>query len=292
MIDRRQLKYFLAVVEAGNFSRAAQRMNVTQATLSIGIAKLEQGLGATLFFRNSQRVHLTDAGNRFLEHARAIEHEFNRAEQKLGGLKPRELVRLGVLSTLPTLKIEQIVRRHAASAYADRLEIVEGVERDLLARLDRGRIDMALSVLPDTSKFDQTPLFREGYALAVSATHRYADAASVEAEALAGEVMIVRRHCEALPATSQFFTARGVRPEFSFRSDNDDRVLALVRAGLGITVMPDSYADPGVRRPKLKGFERQRAIGLLYADKAADLPACQALTATIRLALETELAPA
>jgi LysR family transcriptional regulator, hydrogen peroxide-inducible genes activator len=96
--------------------------------------------------------------------------------------------------------------------------------------------------------------------------------------------MIVRRHCEALSATSQFFTARGVRPEFSYRGDNDDRVLALVRAGLGITVMPDSYADPGVRRPKLKGFDQQREIGLLFPEAALEDEASRAIMGAIRLA--------
>jgi DNA-binding transcriptional LysR family regulator len=193
-------------------------------------------------------------------------------------------VRLGVLATIPTAKIEEIVRLHKTAPYAERLEIVEGVERDLLARLDRGRIDIALTLLPQASKYMQDRLYKESYALAVSATHRHAASEIVDAEELAGEVMIVRRHCEALSATSQFFTARGVRPEFSFRSDNDDRVLALVRAGLGITLMPESYEAPGVRRPKLKGFERQREIGLLYASTTRDDPVCAATIGAIRLA--------
>lgn len=285
MIDRHQLRYFLAVVEAGNFSRAATRMNVTQPTLSIGIGRLEQELGAKLFFRNSQRVHLTESGSRFLDHARAIEHEFNRAEQQLGQMQPRRLVRLGVLATIPTRQIEQIVTHHMASPHAPRLEIIEGVERDLLARLDRGRIDLALTALhTQTSKFAQDQLYREGYALALPLTHRHADAEILEAEEVASDVMIVRRHCEALSATSQFFTARGVRPEFSFRSDNDDRVLALVRTGLGITVMPDGYADAGIRRPKLKGFEVQRDIGLMYAPSALEDEANRAVIAAVRLA--------
>ncbi|MGE0595845.1 MAG: LysR family transcriptional regulator [Hyphomonadaceae bacterium] len=284
MIDRRQLRYFLAVVEAGNFSRAAKRMNVTQATLSIGVGKLEESLGATLFFRNSQRVNLTDAGARFLDHARTIEHEFNRAEQAVGADAERGLVRLGVLSTIPTAVLELLVRQHQSTPYAPRLEIVEGVARDLMARLDRGRIDLALTVLSKEGKFASDWLYREGYALAVPAGHHCAAADVVDVAQIAGDVMIVRRHCEALSATSQFFTARGVRPEFSFRSDNDDRVLALVRAGLGITVMPESYADPSVKRPKLRGFDLQRDIGLLYAERAQDNAACGALVAAVRRA--------
>jgi DNA-binding transcriptional LysR family regulator len=272
MIDRYQLRYFLAVVDAGNFSRAAIRVNVTQPTLSVGITKLEQHLGTKLFFRNSQRVHLTDAGNRFLVHARAIENEFNQVEQTVSGLQTARLVRLGVLATIPTRLIEQVVGLNRAAARPDRVEILEGTERDLLGYLARGRIDVALTLLRTSpGRFAQEPLFEEGYALAVPAGHRFADAEAVAPDDLAEEVMMVRRQCEALSETSRHFTERGVRPEFSFRSINDDRVLALVRAGLGITVMPDGYHDEGVRRPKLLGFDVRRRIGLLYSSSASDL---------------------
>ena len=272
MIDRYQLRYFLAVVDAGNFSRAALQVNVAQPTLSIGIAKLEAHLGSKLFLRNSQRVQLTEAGVRFLEHARSIEDEFSHLESRLTGLKLGRLVRLGVLTTLPTAMVQTIVERHLARAGHDRVEIVDGAERELVARLDRGRIDLALTVLRDTaSRKHAEPLFHEGYSLAVSADHRHAQSQIVAGEDLAAEVMIVRRHCEALAATSRHFIELGVRPEFSYRSTNDDRVLAMVRAGLGITVMPDSYQDPGVRRPRLAGFDLQRRIGLLYGERAAEL---------------------
>ena len=272
MIERYQLRYFLAVVDAGNFSRAAARINVTQPTLSIGIAKLEQQLGSRLFFRNSQRVHLTEAGGRFLKHARSIESEFNQVDQSLGGLEEKPLLRLGVLTTIPTAFLEDVVRRQHAAARPDRLEILEGGERELLARLDRGRIDLALTLARGAStKFGEEALFREGYRLAAPLDSRYAHVETVAAEDLADEVMVVRRHCEALSATSRYFTERGVRPEFSFRSTSDDRVLAMIRAGMGVTVMPASYRDPAICRPRLAGFDLQRTVGLIYADKASPL---------------------
>lgn len=270
MIHRYHLRYFLAVVETGNFSRAAAKMNVTQPTLSVGLAKLETDLGTKLFLRNSRRVHLTESGSRLLEHARTIEHEFAKVERDMAGRDQGRLTRLGVLATVPTALIERIVQHHSGLKGHDRLEILDGSERDLITHLDRGRIDFALTVLrPEPGRFTQEWLYSEGYALAVPLGHRCADMASVKAEELADEIMIVRRHCEVLSATSRHFTERGVRPEFSFRSSNDDKVLALVRAGLGITVMPESYRDPGLKRPRLAGFDYSRDIGLLFSDQAA-----------------------
>jgi LysR family hydrogen peroxide-inducible transcriptional activator len=272
MIDRYQLRYFLAVIEAGNFSRAAAKMHVTQPTLSVGIAKLERELGNALFFRNSRRVYLTDAGSRFLINAKAIELEFNKVERRTGTQKPGALVRVGFLMTLPTLILETIIQHHKSSDGPERVEIVEGNERDLAGALDRERIDIAVTTLrPEPAKFSQEKLFEEGYSLALPTHHRFAGASAVDGEDLAEETMIVRRNCEMLSATSRYFTDRGVRPEFSFRSGNDDRVLALVRAGLGITVMPDGYRDPGIARPRLNGFDHRREVGLVYSHRGVHL---------------------
>lgn len=264
MIDRYLLRYFLAVVDTGSFSRGAAQVNVTQPTLSVGIAKLERLCGAMLFHRTSQRVHLTETGSRLLPHARRIENEFNLMAKTVVGPTTASLVRLGVLSTLPTPMLEQLVAEYRRRDDGAPIEIVEGSERELASKLGRGRIDIALTVLRPGNDRRQEPLYREGYSLVLPRWHRLAAAETIAAEDLAEETMIVRRHCEALSATSRHFTERGVRPRFSFRTTNDDKALALVRTGLGITVMPDSYRDPEVSRPRLAGFELTREIGILY----------------------------
>ncbi|MDB5439518.1 MAG: LysR family transcriptional regulator [Caulobacteraceae bacterium] len=272
MIDRYQLRYFLAVVEAGNFSRAAAKMNVTQPTLSAGIAKLEQSLATQLLFRNSRRVYLTDAGTRFLASAKAIELEFNKVERRSESQHGSPLVRLGFLTTIPTLVLEAIVEQHGSIVGGQRLEVVEGNERDLLGALDRERVDIALTMMRrEPAKFPQEPLLEEGYSLALPIDHAFSRADAVDGQDLASETMIVRRNCEMLSATSRYFTDRGVRPEFSFRSNNDDRVLALVRSGLGITVMPDMYTDAKIARPRLVGFDHRRQVGLMYSQRRASL---------------------
>jgi DNA-binding transcriptional LysR family regulator len=82
MMKRTHLRQFLAVVETGGFTAAARRINVTQPTVG-GIAELERLVGAPLFVRDRRNVRLTEAGNRLLAHARAIEREFRLAEASL-----------------------------------------------------------------------------------------------------------------------------------------------------------------------------------------------------------------
>jgi DNA-binding transcriptional LysR family regulator len=279
MIDRYHLRYFLAVVDTGNFSRAAAACNVAQPTLSVGIARLEASLGRTLFNRTNRRVALTEAGASLLAHARAIESGFAAAERAVTGAAAAPLLRLGVLTTIPRAWIE----RWLAARSGDRVELVEGNERDLRARLARGRIDAALTILRDgDDRSAGQHLLTEGYALAIGATHPLAARASLRAEEIAHEPMIVRRHCEMLSETSRFFTTRGVRPFFPARTTSDDRALSHVRARLGITVMPESFHADGVVRVPLEDFDASRDVGLVFA---AHAPTDAALIAGVREAL-------
>jgi len=267
MIDRYLLRYFLAVVDQGAFTRAAAQCRVSQPTLSVGIAKLERLVGVKLVNRTNRRVDLTPAGVRFAVHARRIEAAFLDA-QAVGDAdteRSAPLTRLGVLSTLPGRWVEDALT--AATAAGERMEIVEGRQKDLHGFLERGRIDAAIGIV-DGDPRAQRVLFTEPYGLVLPLSHPLADEDEIEAEAVAAETMIVRRHCEALAQTSRHFTARGVRPFMAAKTTSDDRALAYVRSGLGVTVMPRGFAGDGVAIPRLFGFGVTRTIGVLVHSDA------------------------
>ncbi|MFC3443452.1 LysR family transcriptional regulator [Sphingobium rhizovicinum] len=286
MIERYLVHYFLAVVDQGNFSRAAQHCRVSQPTLSVGIAKLEAMTGHMLFHRTNRRVELTSFGATFAVHARRIEAEFAMAMQAMATDQKSRLVRIGVISTLPSSWIENATRE-ACKVEGERVEIVEGRMRDLLPRLERGRIDAIAGIVGNDPRARDT-WFEEGYALALSATHRLAQRRTLEAEELADCDMLVRRNCEALSQVSQFFTQRGIRPFFAARTTNDDRAAAYVRSGLGLTVMPRCYAQAGIAMPELSGFDLRRRIGLLVdpanAARIDDSQSVQRFSSAIRAA--------
>lgn len=288
MLDRYLLRYVIAVVEQGNFSRAAAACNVSQPTLSIGIAKLERELGQALFVRSNQRVELTEAGARFLVHARRIEREFNAALQSIGMPGERPALRLGVLASIASDRIATAIAR-ARPGETHRFELMFGSERELAGHLAKGRIDLALTLVGRGGhRFVEHAVATEDYALALPATHELAGESVIAAERLAGETMIVRRHCEALADTSRHFTERGVRPHFALRSTHDERVLQMVAAGLGITVMPRGHRHAGVVRPSLAGFGLTRTLGWAVTPSAEPLLARPpAIMTAIEAALTT-----
>ena len=279
MMDRALLRYMLAVVDHGNFTRAAESCNVTQPTLSQGIARLEALVGQRLFHRTNRRVDVTEAGARLAAHARAIESQFNLAERAVAPVRRRQIVRLGLLATLPDALAQRLAV--ALAGLADlRIEYVEGRERELSERLASGRIDAALSIQRSAHGY-ALPLFEEGYGLALPADHVLADRALIAAGDVADNVMIVRRHCELLPQTSQHFTRRGVRPFFAARTTSDARALAYVAAGVGITVMPDCFTAPGVIRRPIAEFEHRRSIALIWREPSEAVEQIGAVAQTL-----------
>lgn len=263
MLSRIQIRQFLAVVDTGSFTKAANALNVAQPSLSAGIAELERQLGTRLFVRERRRIRLTQAGNHLLPLARSIERDFHQIQAQVSSLPvPLKPIRLGILETIPSAWLETAIRSYQG---AEPLEVTEGLERELQASLASGSLDLALTLVTQVNPGQVAEaILREGYRLAVPVGHVLAHRENVTAAAVAGETMIARRSCEVLADTSRFFTERGVRPRFSLRSANDDRVMAMVRAGLGVTVAPQSLGDEGIAMIRLEEFDRYRVIGFAF----------------------------
>ncbi len=255
------LRYFLSLVETGSFTKAAKACLITQPTLSAGIKRLETQLGADLFVRNNKRVFLTTAGSRFLPRAKAILHEVNLAVAEIVQTEQAHVLRLGVLQTLPAGLVAKLLQAFARVNPDVRFDLVDGTEQELLNRLDERGIDFALS-LRRVEDETSVALFEEGYCLALPRHHRLAGETMIRGEELANESMIVRTRCEVLSETSRHFTDRNVRPPLVYRTAQDERALSMVGAGIGITVMPDSYKAPDVVRIPMAGFNPRRTVAL------------------------------
>ena len=270
MMDIYLLRYFLAVVETGSFTRAADRVFVTQPTLSAGIKKLEQQLGHDLFERTNRRVFLTDAGTRFLPRAKAILHECNMAQQVLDEAGKTPLLRIGVLTTLSNRKVGSLLASFKDKTPNAAIEIIDGTEQELENRLEDRSLDFALSLHRGEPEERAIPLDTESYVFILSPEHALAARTRVNASDLAEEYMIVRSRCEVLSETSRYFTDRNVRPRLAYRTPNDSRAVAMVAAGVGGTVVPESLIDDRVSAVRLIGFDHERRLGLFLP--RSDLP--------------------
>ncbi|WP_282948119.1 MULTISPECIES: LysR family transcriptional regulator [unclassified Sphingopyxis] len=266
MIKRSHIRQFLAVVDAGSFTRAAQQIRVTQPALSTGVADLERLVGAPLFIRNRRQIRLTEAGGRFLPIARDLERGFRTADGfGRGEESDKPVLRLGTIRSVPG-EFFQTVAALLSRDFA--LEIGENSDSELRAAIHGGRLNMALVPLRSGERgANVVSLYEEPMAMFVGTGHPLAGQDAVSPEELAPETMIARRSCEFLDATSRFFTRHRVRPRFALRSDSDDRCLRMVAAGIGITTAPVSLAIDGVVPIKVSGYDFRRELGL-FIDSA------------------------
>lgn len=265
-----QIRQFVAVAETGSFTRGAARVAVSQPALSAAVAKLETEMGVKLFERRRDRVVPTPAGSRFLEAARDILLACNSIKSDLRAITAPRMLRVGVLQTLSTARIADLVgafgraRPDVAIALFD--DSLDGLQR----RLDQKRVDVALTSLDPEQHARGLELFVEAFVLAVGQDHRFAKLRSVKLEDLNNEPFIVRTCCENFRETSQLLVSRGVRPRPVYRTDQDDRALALVGAGLGIALVPALHEAPGVVKVPVSDFDLKRRIGLVWRLEAED----------------------
>jgi DNA-binding transcriptional LysR family regulator len=267
-MDFKQIRYFVAVAEAGSFSAGARRAFVTQPTLSAAIAALEAELGFSLLERHARGVRLTPRGEEVLETSRSI---LRKAEQlKASGGKPSgRPLRLGILPTIPPPFVAQCIARLRAIEPGRFWRTEDAPLPKLQQRLANGRYDVVLTALRSAARgHRQSELAADRQALAVSA--RAFPRGPVSPEILAGQPLIVRVHCEQLQSASRILDAWKVRPRVVAQTDSDARALAMVAAGLGFCLMPDSFEHPEVRMLRPEGVDLPRRLGFEWVKGGGD----------------------
>ncbi|MBK5965160.1 LysR family transcriptional regulator [Thiocystis minor] len=148
-MDIDQIKTFLAVAAHGSFLEAAERVHVTQSTVSARIQNLEQGLGARLFVRNRSGASLTPAGQRFLRHAKTLLLTFEQARHDVGlPSRFRASLTIGARIALWDDFLPRWAGRMRAAAPDISLNTEIGFEEDLMRRIIAGTMDLALMYSP------------------------------------------------------------------------------------------------------------------------------------------------
>jgi LysR family nitrogen assimilation transcriptional regulator len=162
-MDLRQLRYFLAIAEAGSFTAAARRLHVSQPALGYQVKQLEERHGLTLLERHSRGVALTPAGLILADHARRIFAEVEAAEGALAALRaaPVAALTLGVAPTPGRALAPELVAASGSGAEA-RLALREGLSDELARAVSAGELDAALCYDPlGTERLEAIPLYTE-----------------------------------------------------------------------------------------------------------------------------------
>jgi DNA-binding transcriptional LysR family regulator len=259
-VTLQQLAYFVALVEVGSFTGAADALRVAQPTLSRQIRALEDELGSPLVQRTRHALTLTPAGDAVLPLARRMLADMESARTavaELVGLRSGR-VRVGATPSLCTGVMAEVLRTFHGHYPAVRLELTESGSQLLVSSLLRNEIDIALVVVPPDgldADLELTPVMRERLSVASPAAERPpATRGSMTVSELARRSLVVpRRGYDLREVTLAACAEAGVEPRFAVEGGEMDAILRLVEAGTGVAVVPDIVfaGRPGLRRTAL-----------------------------------------
>ena len=251
-MEMHQIRYFLALVDALNFTKAAENCNVSQPSLTRAVKLLEEEFGGPLFYRERPNTRLSELGKMVKPHLQQIfdeSHQAKRVARDFACLKKSTLT-LGIMSTISPDEIVDLIANLRARHPHVELKLCDANARDLRTRLLAGDLEVVIYALPGEQPDDRAhliPLFREQMVLAVHRGHRLAKAVAFPVQEMNGESYIHRVNCEFAGYTDEILRQRGVTCTPIYWSERDDWTLAMVAAGLGFAFMPaNAVKHPGV----------------------------------------------
>lgn len=251
-MELRHLRYFVAVAEEGHMTRAAERLGIQQPPLSQQIRALEDELGVQLFRRKPRGVELTDAGTAFLEHARLILAQVERASATTRRTARGEQgrVAVGFTSSAPFHPfVPRVIRTYRELSPHVSLVLEESGSGELVQALHSEEIDAAFirSPIADVVGLEVTPLLEEEMVAALPTGHPYAtsnsDTKRLPLSALAKETFVLYKRPGGPGLYDTIITAckgAGFSPRVGQEAPRILSTLNLVAAGLGVSIVPAS----------------------------------------------------
>jgi DNA-binding transcriptional LysR family regulator len=280
-IEVRHLAALQALAEEASFHGAARRLGYSQPAVSQQLAALERIVGTQLVNRPrvSQPLTLTDAGERLLFHARAVQASLANAEAELGAGSDKVQIRIGTFQTVSSLLLPHVVRE--LERRAAQVEVVldnSPGDTTLVQALNRGEIDASFVDLP--LRFEgglQTePLAVDDYVLVMPRHARRASCDEpLQPSDLRGLNLIGFKTSGSTQRVIDQLRADGIDPHFVLRSDDNNVVQGFVAAGFGAALIPRLAAELLTGAFEVRSFEPvlpPRIIGIAWTRNLADAP--------------------
>lgn len=270
-VELRHLRTFVTVADTENFTRAAERLGITQPSVSIQVKELETALGVQLFSRLGPRVALTPAGRAFKERAALVLSKLSDACQAVQ--ESEDLVAGHIsLAVIPPLNVPwmpKVLGRLAAEHPGIAVTVIEKSADELEGTVENGRCDLGVGILSKSSPNLEYELLRtDELELVTPKEGALARRRSVTAADVAEQRLVLLPESYVLrQMTNQAFRAARVQPRVILEVDTIDALLATVVASGLPTLMPGVVLEGrealGLRAIKLDGFGFSLELGLV-----------------------------
>src|SRR5262245_7674606 len=283
-MDLLQLEHFLAVVEEGTFTRAAERVCRTQPAVSQSVKKLEEEIGAPLFSRDVHEVALTDAGRTLVDYARRMVRLRDDAMRQLGGLRNLDGGRLSIAAheSAAVYLLPGPLRR-----YFDRFpQIKVGIYRSRLDEIPRQVMDreMDIGFVKDQPAFHELNSLRvhqDAMVLIASPGHALARRESVRVSDLGNEPFVVHHLCSSTEQKIlRLFESHGMRCRIAAELWSFENIKHFVRQDVGLAIVPRVCVAQELQAGTLQeipvqGLDLPRETYMVFRDKGSLSAAAQ-----------------
>lgn len=244
----RQLQFFVAVAEQGSVSRAAQKLSISQSSVTEAIKDLEGDLGVELFERHPRGLNITHKGNQFLRHATKILADVSDARRSFAGeAAVGGRLQLGVTSLVAGYVLSDILARYRRAFPGVEVTATEDNGDYLEHLLVGGELDVAVMVisnLRDRMALQAEIIEVSPYRLWLPLGHHLTGVDIISVHDIAREPLIMLTVDEIEENTGKLMIALGARPHVAFRTRSVEAVRSLVATGAGIALLPDLVYRP------------------------------------------------
>ncbi|MEZ5277686.1 MAG: LysR substrate-binding domain-containing protein [Opitutaceae bacterium] len=256
-MELRQLRYFVAVAEAGTISRAADRIFLTQPALSRQIKALEEEIGQCLLERKAHSIELTPAGETMLQEAKELLARADHLLERVKAAGKEIRLRIGYAPTLAAGLLSPAVESFRQTHPDARVDLFDRSTEEMLSGLKSGELDAVVTVKgADTSAgVDWTTLIRSPWRLAMGRGHPLAGRRSIEPADLEGESLLAfaqRDYPEYWELLAEWLRAHRLRPRIEAEYDGGESLVTAIESGLGIAMVVLQVAERFPNRVVLK----------------------------------------
>jgi DNA-binding transcriptional LysR family regulator len=247
-ITLRQLRSFVCIARESSFTVAAQRLNLTQSATSALLRELEGQLGLTLIDRTTRSVELTEAGQQFLEHAKRILRDVDFAVGDVKDLrdKSRGTIRVAASPLLSVTFLPRVLAAFRERYPGVRVELHDLLTKEILERVRSGNVDMGIGTFQKSAtELELVTIFEDRLGVVAPRSSPIARRRVARWADLAGQDLIALTGGSAFRATiDATLTHLGVAVKAAqFEVGYMGTAVALVEAGLGVSILPDRAAS-------------------------------------------------
>jgi DNA-binding transcriptional LysR family regulator len=266
-MEMHQVRYFLAVAQALNFTRAAEECNVTQPSLTRAIKQLEGELGGDLFRRERPHAQMTDLAQKMYPLLKQCYESALGARSLASSIKTGEIssLRLALSRTIDlSLIIAHLIElRRVFNGLELKLRRGNGAEIAELLKSGQAELAIASTIDDDWERLDRWPLFDESYLLGVSTTHRLANRTAIDIEDLRQEPFLLRNYCENAEKVVAILRSHDIDVDHSHEISSERDLITLVEANIGVAIVPRSASGPEtLMLVPVDGLEFRRTVYL------------------------------